>query len=380
FDPDAGWTAETAEAWLAARVPVGVTTLAYPGEEFPGTLSFVYPHSDVETRTLTVRCELTEAGHRFKLRPGMTATVTIRLTPDRLAAAGGVFARFRAQDGKVLAVPEGSVIDTGSQKVVYRQSLPGEFEGVLVELGPRMAGPGGVAYYPVLKGLEPGEQVVASGSFLIDAETRLNPAAGSIYVGGSGGGKGGPAAAVRPSTPEDADAKKAAAFAQLSPADRKLAEEQKTCPILAGSKLGSMGVPVKLVLDGKPVFVCCAGCEPKAKKDPAGTAARAAELRAGKAPPAGPPPAQPLSPEDEAEIRENLDKLAPADRKLAEGQKYCPETGERLGSMGVPIKMDVKGRPVLICCKGCDKKVRADPDKAVKLVDEFKAGKVPQKK
>ena len=46
--------------------------------------------------------------------------------------------------------------------------------------------------------------MVTNGSFLIDAETRLNPAAGSIYFGGSGG-KGGSSSVtnVRPSTPED---------------------------------------------------------------------------------------------------------------------------------------------------------------------------------
>ena len=59
-----------------------------------------------------------------------------------------------------------------------------------------------VAYYPVVKGLKAGDRVVTNGSFLIDAETRLNPAAGSVYVGGSGG-KGGPAPAVRPSTPAE---------------------------------------------------------------------------------------------------------------------------------------------------------------------------------
>ena len=39
----------------------------------------------------------------------------------------------------------------------------------------------------MLGGLKQGDLVVTSGSFLVDAETRLNPAAGSIYFGGSGG-------------------------------------------------------------------------------------------------------------------------------------------------------------------------------------------------
>src|SRR5262249_11871359 len=90
--------------------------------------------------------------------------------------------------GLVLAVPDRAVIDTGTLKIVYREAAPDTFEGVAVELGPRMTEPGNpTAFYPVLRGLEAGERVVTNGSFLIDAETRLNPAAGSIYYGGSSG-------------------------------------------------------------------------------------------------------------------------------------------------------------------------------------------------
>ena len=122
--------------------------------------------------------------------------------------------------GMVLAVPDGAVIDTGNLKVVYREASPDVFEGVAVRLGPRMAMQGDpTAYYPVLAGLEAGDRVVTHGSFLIDAETRLNPAAGSIYFGGTGG-KAAPASTVRPSTPEDdngEDGKVRANLAKLSP-------------------------------------------------------------------------------------------------------------------------------------------------------------------
>ena len=84
------------------------------------------------------------------------------------------------------------MIDTGSQQIVYREAYPGVYEGVKVELGPKMTGPEDISFYPVLAGLKPGERVVTSGSFLVDAETRLNPAAGSIYFGGSGGRQIGP--------------------------------------------------------------------------------------------------------------------------------------------------------------------------------------------
>ena len=76
-------------------------------------------------------------------------------------------------DDAVLSVPESAVIDTGSRKVVYVESGPGLFEGRAVTLGPR-AGDS----FPVLAGLTPGERVAAAGAFLIDAESRLNPATG----------------------------------------------------------------------------------------------------------------------------------------------------------------------------------------------------------
>jgi hypothetical protein len=60
---------------------------------------------------------------------------------------------------------------------------------------------------------------------------------------------------------------------KLDEADRKLALEQKLCAV-QGSHLGWMGKPYKVVLDGKPVFLCCDGCEEDAKAHPAETLAK----------------------------------------------------------------------------------------------------------
>jgi Cu(I)/Ag(I) efflux system membrane fusion protein len=262
---------------------VTATTRAFPDEPFRGTLAFVYPHADQATRTVTVRFEMTNPD--CKLRPGTTATVTLEVSPARLAAIFPQAAVPQHRDmlaqGRLLAVPEGAVIDTGSQKIVYRQATPGVYEGVLVQLGPRMRGPNGATFFPVWRGLDPGDRVVASGSFLVDAETRLNPAAGSIYFGGSSGGKGAGSSVTtaRPTTPDDADAKVEAALAKLSDTDRQLAESQRFCPILEGSRLGSMGPPVKLMLDGQPVFLCCKGCRKKALADPQATLAKVQKLK-----------------------------------------------------------------------------------------------------
>jgi hypothetical protein len=67
-------------------------------------------------------------------------------------------------------------------------------------------------------------------------------------------------------------------------------------------------------------------------------------------------------------------KLIPEDRELVEAQEWCViSTDERLGSMGPPLKLDIKGQPVFICCKGCKRKAEADPDKTLAKVEELKA-------
>jgi hypothetical protein len=87
-----------------------------------------------------------------------------------------------------------------------------------------------------------------------------------------------------------------------------------------------------------------------------------------------PPPPRNTSASDEDKIKANLAKLDPEERKLAEEQKYCAlENENRLGSMGVPVKVVLKGEPVFLCCKGCRKEVEADPDKALAKLKELRA-------
>jgi membrane fusion protein, copper/silver efflux system len=267
---------------------VTATTRAFPNEPIHGKLSFIYPHVDQDSRTVMVRFELDNPGH--KLRPGSTATVELKVAPPGVSsivkALTGTEEKDRLAQGKLLAVPEGSVIDTGGQKVVYRESSPGVYDGVLVTLGPRMLGPENVDYYPVLRGLKEGDRVVTSGSFLVDAETRLNPAAGSIYIGGSGGDKmqASGAIRVRPSTPADPDASIQAALATLSPEEQEIAKAQRYCPILPANRLGAMGIPVKVLVLGQRVFLCCNGCRQEALAKPKETLARANQLKAANNP------------------------------------------------------------------------------------------------
>jgi hypothetical protein len=65
----------------------------------------------------------------------------------------------------------------------------------------------------------------------------------------------------------------------LPQADSRPITEQKTCPIM-GKPLGSMGTPVKVVLNNQPVFLCCEACEAQAKEHAAQTLAKVKELKA----------------------------------------------------------------------------------------------------
>ena len=369
---------------------VTATTRAFPGEEFHGRLRFIYPHVDQSTRTLTVRFEVDNPGHM--LRPGSTATVRLMILPEQLTTLDTSKLTEEQQSelsqGRLLAVPESAVIDTGDQKIVYRQTEPGVFEGVKVDVGPKMTGTDGVTFLPLLAGLSAGDQIVTSGSFLVDAETRLNPAAGSIYFGGSSGSGGSKSTTIRATTPEDPEAKIVANLATLAPADRALAEQQRFCPVLTESRLGSMGKPVKLTLDGETVFLCCPGCTKQAQANPKKTADKVREQRS-KTPPKTdqPKPSQTVQPggtqarldPEEQKIQAELAKLSPADRQLAIAQRFCVTAEDsRLGSMGPPVKIMVEGQPVFLCCEGCEESAKEDPHATLASVKKLREAHGPK--
>jgi YHS domain-containing protein len=153
--------------------------------------------------------------------------------------------------GYLPAISESAVIDTGTRKVVFVEQSPGLFDAVEVRLGRRCGD-----FVPVLSGLEPGQAVVTAGAFLLDAETRLNPAAAAAYFGA--GSRGGLASAT-PTAPT--------ATSGLSPEDERLVKQQKVCPVTE-QPLGSMGTPYRVVVDGRTLFLCCEGCTSELKSDP----------------------------------------------------------------------------------------------------------------
>lgn len=162
------------------------------------------------------------------------------------AAARALFA-----GGQGVAIPQSAVIDHGARKVAFVESGSGMFDAVEVEVGPRCGD-----YYPVLRGVEPGRQVAAAGAFLLDAEMWLNHGLAATYFGATRGADS-PAPAATPASSDT-----------LSKEDKLLVARQKICPV-TGEPLDSMGGPVRLVVAGRTVFVCCKGCEKPLRSDPA---------------------------------------------------------------------------------------------------------------
>ena len=134
-----------------------ITFEAYPGEEFQGTVTYVYPTVTMEARTGRVRIEL--ANPALRLKPGMYAEV-------ELAVPGG---------SPSLVVPRTAVHATGERSYVFVRETDGSLAAREVTTG-FVAG----SRIEVLGGLAEGESVVSSANFLIDAESSMGAAVGSM--------------------------------------------------------------------------------------------------------------------------------------------------------------------------------------------------------
>ncbi len=121
------------------------------------TVSKAPPFFDPESRTLKVRLEAENPG--FALRPGMYVDVEL---PVKAAPA--------------LTVPVDALLDSGLQQRVFVERAPGEFEPRIVKTGWRAGD-----RVEILNGLDAGERVAVSGTFLLDSESRLKMAAAGIH-------------------------------------------------------------------------------------------------------------------------------------------------------------------------------------------------------
>lgn len=154
--------------WAVAEIPEAQATRlvrgqkvtamlqADPGQAFTGTLQEILPQVNAATRTLQARFEVGNPGGR--LVPGMLL---------QLQVAGPAVSR--------LLVPSEAVIRTGTRAVAIVRKADGRFEPREVKLGADLGDA-----LEVVSGLAEGDQVVASGQFLVDSEARLRSVLGSL--------------------------------------------------------------------------------------------------------------------------------------------------------------------------------------------------------
>ena len=150
--------AEVAEADIGdLKIGTGVTVTlrAFASRPHEGRVTFIYPEMmKPETRTVSIRIELPNPDGLMK--PGMYADVLFHPGADQ---------------PPVTAIPQSSVIDSGTRKIVLIAKGEGRFEPREVRLGR-----GGEGYVEVLEGVSNGEEVLTSATFLIDAESNLKAA------------------------------------------------------------------------------------------------------------------------------------------------------------------------------------------------------------
>jgi len=130
---------------------------ALPGHTRSGRISYIYPTINADTRTARVRVEM--ANRDLALKPGMYATI-----------------RIQGESGQpVLTIPRSAVLSTGRRDVVFVRRPDGMLEPREVQVG--VANDERVE---IIRGLAVGETVVASATFLVDAESNLGSMLGGM--------------------------------------------------------------------------------------------------------------------------------------------------------------------------------------------------------
>ena len=140
---------ESEVAAVKVTQPASVTFSAYPEETFRGTVAYIYPSLNTETRTVRVRVELPNPG--LKLKPGMYGNVIVQTDAVH-----------------TLVVPKEAVLETGLRQLVFLDRGQGRYEPAPVKLGRRNQD-----NVEVLEGLTAGDRIVTSANFLLDAESKL---------------------------------------------------------------------------------------------------------------------------------------------------------------------------------------------------------------
>lgn len=129
--------------------PVKVNVTALPERSYSGRVSFINPQLDEKTRTLIARIEV--KNRDGLLRPGMYGTAVIEPAVT-----------------KVLSVPVDAVLPTGERELVFVNRGDGRFVP-----RPVVTGAHGDSLVEIVRGLEQGDEVIASATYLLDSESNL---------------------------------------------------------------------------------------------------------------------------------------------------------------------------------------------------------------
>lgn len=140
---------------------VKVRVPTFPGNEFVGEVRGLTPVLEPETRSIRIRAKV--GNLEGLLRPEMYVDLYLE-----------------SELGEALAIPLEAVMETGERRIVFVAKGDGHFEPREVTVGAKAGD-----FYEIKSGLTAGEQVVVSGNFLIDSESRLQAALQGM---GSGGG------------------------------------------------------------------------------------------------------------------------------------------------------------------------------------------------
>lgn len=172
-------------AWVKNGNKITFNVQSIPGKQFEGTISFIDPVIDPQTRVVKARVEVDNRDDQLK---------------PEMFVSGEVHAEMATNDNS-LTVPKSAVMWTGKRSVVYVKVASEQginFVMREVTLGPAMGD-----NYLVESGLQPGEEIAVSGTFSIDAAAQLagkpsmmKPEGGPTMIGhdhGSIGGSSSPA-------------------------------------------------------------------------------------------------------------------------------------------------------------------------------------------
>ena len=136
--------------------PIALELSYYAGRKWRGQISYIYPTVDPQSRTVKVRIEIPNP--EFELKPQMFAN-----------------AELKVNYGSKIAVPSQAILDSGMEQTVFVAHKDGMFEPRRIVAGPQIGD-----QTVVLSGLRVGEEIVVSGNFLIDSESRLKSAMGEM--------------------------------------------------------------------------------------------------------------------------------------------------------------------------------------------------------